>query len=229
MFEFYQNVSPFGRQRLIIQKSMEDPMSDTDGFTSSLIGHLPHLRGFARMIARDHTLADDLVQDTVVQALAKRTQFTPGTNLRAWLTTILRNRFFNEMRRSRYKTEVSVECPDDSVPVDGGQEVSIEIRDFKRIFRGLPAVQREALILVGASGFSYDEAAAIAGCPIGTLKSRLSRARACLQQQLDGQENDAPKFGRPGAGIEGWEAPYRRRAYINTFTAPIPVTRRYGG
>jgi RNA polymerase sigma-70 factor (ECF subfamily) len=161
-------------------------MSDLDQFKSDLLDTLPHLRAFARMLARDHTLAEDLVQDTVVQALANRQQFKPGTNLRGWLIIILRNRFYNELRRSSRKSEVGVEHLSDIATVDGGQEISVEVRDFQRAFRQLPAAQREALTLVGASGFSYQEAAEIAGCPIGTLKSRVSRARLDLQHALNG-------------------------------------------
>jgi RNA polymerase sigma-70 factor, ECF subfamily len=171
-------------------------MSDADEFRDGLLENLPHLRAFARMIARDHTLAEDLVQDTVMQALAKRDQFHPGTNLKGWLIIILRNRFFNEMRRSSRKSEIHVEHLGDIAAIDGGQEVSIEVRDFNRAFRRLPPAQREALTLVGASGFSYEEAAAIAGCPIGTMKSRVSRARLDLQQALDG-----------GAPALGWTEP----------------------
>ncbi len=160
-------------------------MSDLDQFKTDLLETLPHLRAFARMLARDHTLAEDLVQDTVVQALANREQFRPGTNLRGWLIIILRNRFYNELRRSSRKSEVGVEHLSDVAAVDGGQEISVEVRDFQRAFRELPAAQREALTLVGASGFSYQEAAEIAGCPIGTLKSRVSRARLDLQRALN--------------------------------------------
>ncbi|MGB8842830.1 MAG: sigma-70 family RNA polymerase sigma factor [Aliidongia sp.] len=167
-------------------------MPETDEFVTGLLANLPHLRAFARMIARDHALAEDLVQDTVMQALAKRSQFHPGTNLKGWLIIILRNRFFNEMRRSSRKCEISVEHLGDIAEINGGQEINIEIRDFNRAFRRLPAAQREALTLVGASGFSYEEAAEIAGCPIGTMKSRVSRARLDLQEELKGTVNAGP-------------------------------------
>jgi RNA polymerase sigma-70 factor (ECF subfamily) len=163
-------------------------MSSADEFKDGLLDNLPHLRAFARMLARDHAFAEDLVQDTMMQALANRSQFRLGTNLRGWLTIILRNRFYNEMRRSSHKLEVSVEQLGEIMAVNGGQEVSLEIRDFYRVFGTLPAAQREALALVGASGFSYEEAAAIAGCPAGTMKSRVSRARLELEQALNGSK-----------------------------------------
>jgi RNA polymerase sigma-70 factor (ECF subfamily) len=161
-------------------------MPSTDEFKDGLLDNLPHLRAFARMLARDQVFAEDLVQDTMMQALAKRSQFRPGTNLRGWLTIILRNRFYNEMRRSSRKSEISVEQLGEIVAVNGNQEVNLEIRDFYRVFGTLPAAQREALALVGASGFSYEEAASIAGCPTGTMKSRVSRARLELGQALNG-------------------------------------------
>src|SRR5579859_7295792 len=155
-------------------------MSDVDTFKNGLVSHLPHLLAFAQMMARDRVLAEDLVQDTVVLALANRPQYRPGTNLRAWLTVILRNRFFNEMRRSHRKSEVGVEAAGAAEAIDGGQESRIALQEFERAFRALPPEQREALVLIGASGFSYPEAAAIAGCPAGTMKSRVSRARTVL-------------------------------------------------
>lgn len=163
-------------------------MAYDDEFKAELVENLPHLRAFSHLIARNHALAEDLVQDTIVRALANRHQFKPGTNLKGWLIIILRNRFFNEMRRSSRKSEVSMENHGDLSVVDGGQEVSVEIRDFNAAFRKLPPTQREALVLVGASGFSYEEAAEIAHCPVGTMKSRVSRARAELESQLHGIE-----------------------------------------
>ena len=163
-------------------------MAYDDEFKAALVENLPHLRAFAHLIARNHALAEDLVQDTIVRALAKRHQFRPGTNLKGWLIIILRNRFFNEMRRSSRKSEVTIEPQGDLAAIDGCQEVSVEIQDFKAAFRKLPPTQREALVLVGASGFSYEEAAKIARCPVGTMKSRVSRARAELASQLHGVE-----------------------------------------
>ncbi len=186
-------------------------MAINDEFKTALVENLPHLRAFAHLIARNHALAEDLVQDTIVRALANRHQFKPGTNLKGWLIIILRNRFFNEMRRSSRRVEVSVERQDDLATVDGGQEVSIEIRDFNDVFRKLPPTQREALILVGASGFSYEEAAEIAHCPIGTMKSRVSRARAELEARLHGIEMPE-KWGELALKADEERPILRRRA-----------------
>ncbi len=174
-------------------------MSDLDEFKSGLIECLPHLRAFARLLARDPVWAEDLVQDTIVQALANRGRFRPGTKLRGWLIIILRNRFFNEMRRSSRKSEIGGEPLGDLAAIAGDQEARLELRDFTRAFRKLPPAQREALVLVGASGFSYEEAAAIAGVPPGTMKSRVSRARRDLQEQLNGVEGTGAWTGTPPA------------------------------
>ena len=154
-------------------------------FQSQLVEHLPYLRAFARGLARNAALADDLVQDTFLRALMNSDKFIPGTNLRAWLSTILRNQFFNEMRcRSRLASYVALPRP--VVAFNGDQESRHEMRDCERAFHELPAAQSEALSLVGASGYSYEEAAEIVGCAQGTIKSRVFRARAELEWRLAG-------------------------------------------
>jgi RNA polymerase sigma-70 factor (ECF subfamily) len=153
-----------------------------------IVAELRHLRAFAHYLVRDHALAEDLVQDTVVKALTHRHQFKPGTNLRGWLTTILRNRYFNEIRpRGRPgRLQIELELRGDSC--SGGQEERMEMRDFMRAFDTLSPSYREALLLVGARGMSHEEAAAIADCAVGTIKSRVSRARAQLQRFFDGNK-----------------------------------------
>ena len=164
----------------------EDGRLIGDDMHRDILAALPHLRAFAHLLARDHAMAEDLVQDTIVRALTYRHQFQPGTNLRGWLTIILRNRYFNEIRRRSRKAELHVELEWGVGSTSGGQEENLEVRDFKRAFASLPAAQREALLLVGASGVSYEEAAQITNCAVGTIKSRVSRARLQLQQLLDG-------------------------------------------
>jgi RNA polymerase sigma-70 factor (ECF subfamily) len=153
---------------------------------SDIVPYLPHLRAFARMLAQDRTLADDLVQETVVRALSHAHQFQPGTNLKAWLTTILRNAYFTEKRNQGRVAQLGAEVGRDISVTNGGQEWHLRMRDFEGAFNTLPAVQREALVLVGASGFSYEQAASMVGCAVGTMKSRVSRARLQLQTLLDG-------------------------------------------
>ncbi len=154
-------------------------------FQETLVEHLPHLRAFARLLARNRAMADDLVQETVLRALCNIDKFVPGTNMKAWLSTILRNEFYNELRsRARMAAYVAIPRPQGHA---GEQESHAEMRDFEKAFHELPAVQREALSLVGISGFSYDEAAEIAGCAQGTVKSRVCRARTELKLRLDGE------------------------------------------
>lgn len=151
-------------------------------FQDLLVEQLPYLRNFARLLARDSRTADDLVQETALRALANADKFTPGTNIRAWLSTILRNEFYNELRaRSRMAAYLKTPLP---TSYSGDQEWHLNMRDFERVFHSLPAPQREALSLVGASGFSYEDAAEIIGCAEGTVKSRVCRARAELGRRL---------------------------------------------
>jgi RNA polymerase sigma-70 factor, ECF subfamily len=158
----------------------------TGTLRNEIIQHMPHLRGIARLLARDRALAEDLVQETMLRAISHADQFQPGTNLKAWLTTILRNSYFNEKRSQRRLAEYSSSAAGGSNAARGQQEHRLQMRDLKRAVVKLPAVQREALALVGASGYSYEEAAKMTGCAVGTMKSRVSRARFELQSMLDG-------------------------------------------
>ena len=151
-----------------------------------IIESLPHLRAVALLLCRDRSLADDLVQEAVVRALGHIHQFRSGTNLKAWIMTILRNAFFSEMRRRKRASQFNGEMLWNGGATSGGQEERLMMRDLERAFRMLPSSQREAIILVGASGYSYEDAAQIADCAVGTMKSRVSRARLQLELLLDG-------------------------------------------
>jgi RNA polymerase sigma-70 factor (ECF subfamily) len=152
-------------------------------FQDLLVEQLPQLRAFARVLVRNPTLADDMVQETVLRALTNVDKFALGTNLGAWLATILRNQFYNEFRR-RARAAAYVDSIPPLAGCDGDQEARLALREFERAFHALPATQREALSLVGISGFSYEEAARIVGCAAGTIKSRVSRARVELARRL---------------------------------------------
>ena len=155
-----------------------------------LVDHLPALRAFALSLTRNGAAADDLVQDTIVKAWTNIEKFTAGTNMRAWLFTILRNTFYSNRRKAKR------EVPD----VDGvftaslaekpAHDGRLQLADFRRAFEKLPDEQREALILVGASGFSYEEAAQMCGCAIGTIKSRANRGRGKLAELLHMEEGE---------------------------------------
>jgi RNA polymerase sigma-70 factor, ECF subfamily len=151
-----------------------------------MVALVPQLHTFARSLCRDGVRADDLVQEALLRAFDNLERFTPGTNLKAWLFTIVRNEHYSQLRRRKfeapnYETEF---LPEPSVPPDHDGE--LELRDLNRALASLSPGQRTALILVSASGFSYEEAAAICGCAVGTIKSRVARARDTLLQMLEG-------------------------------------------
>ena len=146
---------------------------------------LPDLRAFGRFLTRDPTAADDLVQDTVVRALAAQASFQPGTNLKAWLFTIERNAFYEQARRRRRETRVLSEQVQEAEPHAPEAHRRGELSDLSRLLWTLPPLLREALVLVGAQELSHEEAAAICGVTIGTMKARVSRARGQLARSME--------------------------------------------
>lgn len=149
-----------------------------------LLAAIPSLRAFAISLCGNPDRADDLVQDTLVRAWSSLDRFERGTNLNAWLFTILRNGFFSEHRKRQREVEDvdgSYASRLISVPEQTGH---LDFEDFRKALLKLPADQREALLLVGAQGFAYEEAAAICGCAVGTIKSRVNRARSRLAEML---------------------------------------------
>jgi len=154
-------------------------------FKRDLLATLPSLRAFAVSLTGRHDKADDLVQDTIMKAWAKQSSFELGTNIKAWLFTILRNEFYSQMRKRGREVQDSEGIFTERLSVHPAQYGSMDLQDFKKALDSLPADQREAVILIGASGFSYEEAADICNCAIGTMKSRVSRARSRLQELLN--------------------------------------------
>jgi RNA polymerase sigma-70 factor (ECF subfamily) len=161
-------------------------------FRAELIALLPQLRAFARFLARDPAAADDLVQETTMRALAAWRQYEPGTNMRAWLFAIQRNLFRQGLRRRRPQAEAEQER---SAPP--GQDAHMAMGELDRALRRLPPAQREAILLVGAQGFSYEEAAAICATAVGTMKARVSRARSALARALDRTDGFTPNGFTP--------------------------------
>ncbi|MFO1107128.1 MAG: sigma-70 family RNA polymerase sigma factor [Amaricoccus sp.] len=150
-----------------------------------IVALIPALRAFARSLCRNHADADDLVQETLTKAIANLHRFTPGTRLKSWLFTIMRNAFCARLAKDRRRPPAKVDCdePDASA---SPQEWRAHFTDFREALRRLPPQQREALLLVGMLGESYEDAAAICGCAVGTIKSRVNRARAALIRQMGG-------------------------------------------
>lgn len=172
---------------------------ESDSFKSELLALVPYLRAFARSLSGRHEGADDLAQEALVKAWQSRSSFVPGTNLKAWLFTILRNQFYSERRRAWRQVPWDAENADSLPGHSDDQGWAAELSDIARALRALPNEQREALILVGAGGFSYEEAAKISNCAIGTVKSRVARARRALIAILDGDQA-LPPSDRPGQG-----------------------------
>ena len=189
--KFQYSIPPLART--IPSKPDQDLSHD---FNAQILACLPHLRAFARSLSGDRDRADDLVQSAIQRALAAAAQFTPGTNFKGWIFTILRNVYFSELRSHR-RLEVPIdEANLDSHATQPTQLAGLEFDEFRRAFDTLPVEQREALVLVGADGFSYEAAAMVCGAPIGTIKSRVSRARRELGKLMSAGE-EAP--ARPGS------------------------------
>lgn len=150
-----------------------------------LVNHLGALRAFAISLARNSATADDLVQDTVVKAWANIEKFNPGSNMRAWLFTILRNTYYSFNRKRKSEVEDADGVLTGALAQKPDHDGRLHMQDFNAAFEHLSDEQREALVLVGAGGFSYDEAAEMCGVKTGTIKSRVNRARARLTELMD--------------------------------------------
>lgn len=159
-------------------------LNDTD-FKRELAALIPHLRAFARSLCGDATLADDLAQDAMLKAWNARQSFNAGTNMKAWAFTILRNVFYSEKRRSWRRTPLDPEVAAATLVSNDNPSDSLELLAMRNALTMLPVDQREALILVGAGGLPYEEAAEICGVAVGTIKSRVSRARKAVTEILE--------------------------------------------
>lgn len=168
---------------------------DNLDFKGELLALVPFLRAFARSLTGNPEAADDLAQEALVKAWAARASFQPGTNLKAWLFTILRNQFYSDRRRAWRQAPWDQDAAERITGNSDNQVVSAELSDTVRALGHLTNEQREALILVGAGGFSYEDAARICKCAVGTVKSRVARARKTLIEILDRGESlgDVPR------------------------------------
>ena len=157
-----------------------------DEYRVAIVALVPQLRAFARFLARDVTRADDLVQDTVLRALERQEAWTEGTDLRAWMFRLLRNLFLDQQRRRRVEQRGLAVLPParPQAPVQAGRDA---LHDLEAAIAALPPAQREALILVAALELDIAEAASITGVAEGTVKARVSRARAALARDFDTQ------------------------------------------
>jgi RNA polymerase sigma-70 factor (ECF subfamily) len=172
-------------------------IADAESFRADLLRLIPHLRAFAQTLCRNRDTADDLAQQSIANAWQSRASFVPGTNLKAWLFVIQRNAFYSNHRRKWRQVEWDEDVMERALVTPGAQEQSVALTELKRAMSTLPDEQREALILVGAGGFSYEEAAGICSCATGTMKSRVSRARKTLTSLMTGLAA-LPKSGETG-------------------------------
>lgn len=165
------------RLRLDLSEAQEALIEDLETF-------IPRLRRYARSLSGDQSRADDLTQETLLRALDKLHQFQPGTNLLAWLFTIMRNTHLNGIRAAKFTKDADPH--EIQIPTQGNQIDSLALRELAVAIDTLPDDQRETLMLIGVEGLAYQEVAEIMGVPIGTVRSRLSRARAALRPLLEG-------------------------------------------
>lgn len=168
----------------MVDRSPRDPALDA-AFKAEIVTLIPHLRAFARTLCGNATAADDLAQDAMLKAWDARASFQMGTNMKAWTFMILRNQFYSEKRRSWRQTQLDQEAAERTLVAVDDPEAPVALDELRLSLGMLPPEQREALILVGAGGFAYEEAAEICGVAVGTVKSRVSRARRALQVILE--------------------------------------------
>jgi len=167
--------------------------AEKEAFRQGLVEMIPVLRAFARSLCGQRDLADDLAQETLAKAWQARDKFRPGSNLKAWLFVILRNEFYSNHRRAKTVANYAASDPlHHSEGVEAEQHAKLDLTDLMRAFDQLSNEQKEALMLT-AGEFSYEEAAAICGCAVGTIKSRVSRARKLLQTLVEGQGGKLPE------------------------------------
>lgn len=159
-------------------------LSDSD-FKRALCDVAPHLRAFARGLCGCRDRADDYAQEAMLRAWAARDRYMAGTNFKAWIFTILRNHFYSETRRARFHGEYDEAAAERALRTPATQEGAIELADVLRALAAIPATYREALILVAAGNLSYEEIAGICGVALGTVKSRICRARAMLTKVIE--------------------------------------------
>ncbi len=167
---------------------VEGIMSGESDWRDDVVGMIPALRAFAWSLSHNGSDADDLVQDTLIKAWTNRDKFEPGTNLRAWLFTILRNTYYTQVIRRRREVRDETGEYAGALRSPPTQDWSVAMHALQDALAQLPPEHREALVLVGAAGLSYEEAAEICGCALGTIKSRVNRARARLLKIMDAED-----------------------------------------
>jgi len=171
------------------------PPFDEAAFKTDLVALIPQLRAFGRSLAGDASRGDDLAQEALVKSWTARASYRMGTNMKAWTFMILRNQFFSERRRDWRQIQLDQEAAERTLVAVDDPSAALALDDMRLALAMLPVEQREALVLVGAGGFAYEEAAEICGCAVGTVKSRVSRGRRTLETLL--ASGSLKRDGRP--------------------------------
>ena len=182
------------------EKEHAMPHLSESQFRDELTALIPHLRAFARSLCGNAALADDIAQDAMLKAWKARERFKPGTNMKAWTFTILRNQFYTIKRRSWRATSLEQNVAEETIMASESPDASVRLNELRYALGALSDDQREALILVGASGMSYEEAAEICGVASGTIKSRVSRARKTLEGIMEDGNFDKTDDGIGASG-----------------------------
>lgn len=173
-------------------------------FRDDLLAIIPQLRSFARGLCGNRDLADDLAQDAMTRAWAARSSYQPGTNFRAWMFMILRNQFYTTIRKNARMVSWDPEIAERLLVVDASQHDRINVEDVAKALQKLSVEQREVLMLIGANGMSYEEAAEVMGCAIGTIKSRLARGRVALSALINGpSQSESEEMGERKKKLTG--------------------------
>lgn len=162
----------------------DNPLRARRQFDKELVAVIPELRAFATKLCRSPEVANDLVQETLVKTLGAWESYRPGSCMRAWAFTILRNTYFAEQRRNRFRGAYDETAAERILVVAAGQEYPLHLGDLHRILLTLTVEQQEVVLLVGVAGYSYEEAAQICGCALGTIKSRIGRARSLMSKKI---------------------------------------------
>jgi len=203
-------------------RQKDQKIDASDVFRAQMIALIPSLRAFARGLCGNRELADDLAQEAIMRAWAAHASFTPGTNFRAWMFMILRNQFYTTIRKNSRMTSWDPEAAERLLVEAPPQQHHIHMTDVEKALRKLPAEQREILMLVGAGGATYEEAAEITGCAIGTVKSRLARGRVALAALINGpDENVVRKSASPKPARNGSV----KRSSANPFHSPVSILK----
>jgi len=164
--------------------------TDVDEFKQQMIALIPSLRAFARVLCGNRDMADDLAQEAMTRAWAARDRFALGTNFRAWMFMILRNQFYSTIRKNSRISAWDPEAAERLLITPATQHVGIDLDDVEKALGKLPVEQREVLMLVAAEQMTYEEAAEVTGCALGTVKSRIARGRAALTRMVNGGDED---------------------------------------